>query len=50
MLMEGLNRYGSRDEKIQKRVQEVIGSYSTIFIRELENFVFCNAVCLSFDY
>lgn len=44
MILEGLSRYGSRDEKIQARIQDVIGSYATLFIRELENFVFCNSV------
>ena len=44
MIMEGLNRYGSREQMIQSRVQEMIGSYTPIFIRELENCVFCGAV------
>lgn len=48
MIMEGLNRYGSRDERIQQRIAEVVGSYATTFIRELENCVCCQAVFYSF--
>lgn len=44
LILEGVNRYGSRHDYVHKKIEDLLGGNANIFLREIEGCFNCNAV------